>query len=281
LIVVAGAKGGAGTTTIAVNLAVALAGKGRRTVVVDGDLGKGDVAAGCGLHGGPTIVDVLAGRRRVAEALRPGPAGLRIVPGAWATGRLTDCDASAQERLIYELRGLDGVDTVVIDAGCGMHRILERFWRAADQILLVTTTDDTSVMDAYAAVKTMSRRNCGVPVYAVVNQAARREQARQAHARLAQACRRFLAMDVSCAAHLMASGEIAAAARRQTPFLLTAPVCQAAQTIKRLAEFLSPTTTNARSHPKGDKNSQRTIQALTVGRPIIRAGVGRLPAGKL
>jgi flagellar biosynthesis protein FlhG len=239
LVVVAGAKGGVGTTTIATNLAVAFAKKERRTVLVDGDLGKADVATLCGLHGGPTIVDVLAGRRRVREAIRSGPAGLQVLPGAWASGCLTDCDAAAQERLIAGLRALSDIGAVVIDAGCGLHRILERFWRSANAVLLVTTPDETSVIDAYSAIKTMAGHHCGAPVYAVVNQAARYDDAHQAAMRLARACRRFLAIDLPCVAHVMSSAEVAAAARLPAPFVLSSPVCQATQTIEQLVQFVT------------------------------------------
>ena len=47
LIVVSGGKGGVGTTTVAVNLAVALAAQGHRTVLVDANLNRGGVGRLC------------------------------------------------------------------------------------------------------------------------------------------------------------------------------------------------------------------------------------------
>jgi flagellar biosynthesis protein FlhG len=237
LILVAGAKGGVGTTTVAVNLSVVMAQQGRRAVLVDGDLGKSGVAALCGDTGGATIADVLCGRRDIAEALRTGPAGVRLLVGAWATGHLTDCDAIAQQRLIAGLKALNEVDVVIIDAGCGLHRILERFWRSANNALLVTTTDDTAVMDAYAMVKTMAPHHRQVPLYAVMNRVVCYDGALDAHARLTQACRRFLSIEVPCMANIMDSEDVVAAARRQTAFVLDTPVCQATQTIEHLAQF--------------------------------------------
>jgi flagellar biosynthesis protein FlhG len=238
-IVVAGAKGGVGTTTVAVNLAVALARQGRRAVLVDGDLGKSGVVALCGDAPGATIADVLSGRRSIEESLRPGPAGVHLLAGAWATGQLTDCDPASQERLTAGFNALTGADAVVMDAGCGLRRILERFWRAADHALLVMTPDDTAVMDAYATLKTVAARHRHVPVYAVLNRVAHYADAHDAHARLAQACRRFLAIDVPCVANVMTSAEVSAAARRQVPFAIHAPVCQATQTIEHLAQFFT------------------------------------------
>src|SRR5580698_267253 len=50
LIVVTSGKGGVGTTTIAVNLAIALARDGRRTVLVDADLEQADAGRLCHLE---------------------------------------------------------------------------------------------------------------------------------------------------------------------------------------------------------------------------------------
>src|SRR5262245_34962276 len=68
-VAVTGGKGGVGVTTIAVNLAVALAQNGRRTVLVDADFSGPDVAGMCRLDEGDSVADILAGRRTVHEVL--------------------------------------------------------------------------------------------------------------------------------------------------------------------------------------------------------------------
>ena len=83
LVVVTSGKGGAGTTTTAVNLAVASAQTGWRTVLVDADCRGGDAAILCGIQERYTLADVQAGRRTVREALQPAPGGVQLLPGAW------------------------------------------------------------------------------------------------------------------------------------------------------------------------------------------------------
>ncbi|HQU45835.1 MAG: hypothetical protein B7Z73_11390 [Planctomycetia bacterium 21-64-5] len=256
LLVVTGGKGGVGTTTIAVNLAAAFARIGRRTVLVDGNLGRCDVAALCDTLEGYTIGDVLAGRQRVAAAIQAGPGDLQVLSGAWATGHLTDCDAAAQERLILELIGLDGVDQIVIDAGCGVNRVVERFWRSSDHVLLVSTPDSTSVMDAYATVKTLAARHRTVAVQTVINRAANERQAGETHQRLAEAGRRFLGLDLAQAAAVAESPQIAAAAARRCPFVPLSPACPASQSLIQLAANLCRFQSPGENH-----ESEQTIQA--------------------
>src|SRR5688572_26812793 len=75
IVVVAGGKGGVGTTTVAVNLAAALAREGRRVVLADADFAGPNVAELCGVDGAYGAADVLAGRRTVHEVLLRGPIG--------------------------------------------------------------------------------------------------------------------------------------------------------------------------------------------------------------
>ena len=256
MLVVAGAKGGVGTTTIAVNVAAAFARIGTRTVLVDGDLGKCDVAALCGTREGYTIGDVLAGRRRVGDALHAGPGAMRVLPGAWATGHLTDCDPDSQQRLLSELIALGDADQIVIDAGCGANRVVERFWRSADCVLLVSTAEDASVMDAYALLKSVAAGHPNLAVHTVINRVASERQASETHRRLETAARRFLTLDIKHGATIVESREITTAAAQHYPAVLLAPASPAGRATIQLAANL------CRLIPPGENNElQQTIQA--------------------
>ena len=87
-IVVTGGKGGVGTTTVAINLAAALAQNGRRTVLVD-TAPHADAAQllGVDVERGSCLDDVLAGSLTAADALSAGPAGISLLAGQWAAER--------------------------------------------------------------------------------------------------------------------------------------------------------------------------------------------------
>ena len=69
LLVVTGAKGGVGTTSVAINLAVAMSRQSRKVVLVDADFDGADVATLCGLDEKHSVADVLAGRLSAAKAI--------------------------------------------------------------------------------------------------------------------------------------------------------------------------------------------------------------------
>jgi flagellar biosynthesis protein FlhG len=208
LLVVAGGKGGVGTTTVAANLAITLARQGRRTVFADADLDHGGHALLSGIQHRGSVVDVLAGRQSVHEVLERGPCGIQVLSGAWAADELTSYSTTAQERLIGELKHLaPHADVVVVDVGSGRNPFTQRLWRAADAVLVVTTTEPAAVMNAYAATKSLAgtgdvaeRDTDTVPaIYSMINRTSDAATADDVQARIATACRRFLALEIGAA----------------------------------------------------------------------------------
>ncbi len=213
LVVVGGGKGGVGTTTMALNLAVAFARHGRRAVFVDADLD----------HGGHTrlpepipsgsVVDVLEGRRTVHEVLQRGPSGIQMLCGAWASGEVGDYSPAAQDRFVAELKHLaPHADAVVVDAGSSRTHFARRFWQNASAVVVVTTSDAPAIMNAYAAIKTLARVESPSILHTLLNQSDEALAADEIHQRIATACRKFLGLRASgagCVGHCTASGETA------------------------------------------------------------------------
>jgi flagellar biosynthesis protein FlhG len=119
-----------------------------------------------------------------------------------------------------------------------MNRVSERFWKAADQLLLVTTPDSTALMNAYSALKTFTLRHGELRVRSIINRATDPREALESHSRLALACRRFLGWEPDCAGFFADSQEVAASVRRRWPFVLSSPHCAAAEATEQLTEKL-------------------------------------------
>jgi flagellar biosynthesis protein FlhG len=236
-VVVCGAKGGAGATTIAVNLSIALARLGSRVVLVDADMNHADIAAHCKIEARDTITDVLCARRTVHEVLTRGPAGIQIVAGAWSATCVPDCSPAAQDRLLAELDRLGRhADLVVLDVGNGLNHVVRRFWQSADAVLLVTTPDRVAIMDAYSAIKVLAT-NRQLDIQTITNRADA-QMATNVHARINAACQRFLNRTVSLAGHLCDDPAVAEAVATGRPFALCSGGSQAARGIESIGETL-------------------------------------------
>jgi flagellar biosynthesis protein FlhG len=196
MIVVTGGSAGVGVTTVAVNLATVLADWDQRVLLVDAAQERRNTAEFAGLDWSKvdrTLSDVLAGRCKAAEAVTPGPAGVRLLADHGARRKSADFPRRAQQRL---LDGLDELrtefDVFVIDLGSGLTPWARRFWLHAQLVLLTTTTDGSALLDSYAMIKRSVIDRIGPEVRVVVNQAENEKLAADAHHRLSNACSRFL-----------------------------------------------------------------------------------------
>ena len=236
LAVVAGGKGGVGTTTLAVNLSVALAQMGQRVVLVDADLDRPDVSSLCRLSERHSITDLLSSRRSIHELLEPGPGGMQVVPGTWAPIQTHPFSEAAQTRLIQQLKLLGPhADSVVLDAGSSVTEFTGRIWQSAEDVLLVTTPDTVSVMDTYASIKMMTQRGDINRIHVVVNQTSDERVAGDVYRRLERSCQRFLAVPLLAGGMVPLDKHVPEASQAGVPLIMRSPGCPAARSIDHLA----------------------------------------------
>lgn len=239
LLVITGGTGGVGTTTVAVNLAVALAGGGRRTVLADADPRGGNVADFLRVEPCPAPPDGPEAGSNLEAMLQRGPAGLHVLPAATALDFLSEPPAAAPGPLVQPLRALaDQLDFVVVDAGSGPTRTARQLWQAADMVLLVTTTEPASVMTTYGSIKALVSAGRSVPIFGLVNRAPRRSAARDTHSQLARACRRFLAIRFGEAGHLFDDPQVAEARQAGEPLVIRAPRSRVARRLRRVVKTI-------------------------------------------
>ena len=113
---------------------------------------------------------------------------------------------------------------VVVDAGSGLTAWTRRFWLRAQCVVLVTTADDASVMDAYAAMKASSADGIRPVVRLLVNREMNGAAAEDAQRRVQNACRKFLSLSIDALPALplhdsdFGAGAIGAACLGRTEF---------------------------------------------------------------
>jgi len=164
-------KGGAGKTTVAVNLAGALADLGRRVLLVDGDpQGAATVAVGVRADK-PTLYEVLMAGTDAADAARPtGYANLDVLPADLdLSGAEVELPRSASWRTVLAraLNPLAGVyDDVVIDTAPGLGVLPYVGLAGADRALLVVPADYLAYRTLDTAID--ATRRAGVPIVGLV-----------------------------------------------------------------------------------------------------------------
>jgi flagellar biosynthesis protein FlhG len=242
-ILVFGGKGGLGTTTIAMNLAVDLAQQGLRSLLCDA--AGGDIAQKYRLEPRYTLADALAGRRMVSQALHPGPAGVQILPGGRELVNWQEIAERDWSRLMTQVAGLSPrPEVLVIDAGSRTDPLSRHLWQTTDRILLVATVETAAIMEAYAAIKLLTDPLRSASIALIVNRAPNESAADEAQLRLAKACRRFLGLPLRNVGYLPEDSAIQQCTARGEPFVLAMSDCTASRQLRQIARALTNQTSS-------------------------------------
>jgi pilus assembly protein CpaE len=147
-----GAKGGSGTTTVAVNCGVELARLSKRpTLMIDIKPGLGEVALFLGVRSRYSVVDAIDNLHRldrefVKELVVKHKSGLEILAGSDNFDRPGASDGTALEELLRLMA--KQYDYVVIDAGSQINTCSVAAIYAADRMFLTANPDVPSVRNA-------------------------------------------------------------------------------------------------------------------------------------
>lgn len=244
IIAVASGKGGVGKTFLSTALAGALAKAGRRTLLVDGDLGLANVDVHLGIAPETDLAAVIAGWVELEHAVTPvsggvADGGFDVLPGRSGSGAMAALPTEEVARLAAGLTALAlQYDHVLVDLAAGLETNVMRLARSADRTLVVVTDDPASMTDAYAFIKVMKGYAPGVQPIIVVNQADNRQRGRQTYEAIAKACQTFLGFRPPLAGIVTRDPNVREALRNQVPIMERWSTTRAALDASQIAESL-------------------------------------------
>lgn len=172
-----GAKGGAGTTTLAVNTGVEIARLTKRsTIIVDLKPGLGEVALFLGMRPRYTLLDALDNLHRLdreflRELVVKHKSGLDILSGSDQFERPGAADGGAIEE-VFRLLARQ-YEHILIDAGSQINSVTVAALYTADTMFLVANPDVPSVRNAQRLLERVRQLGaCGERVRVLLNRAA-------------------------------------------------------------------------------------------------------------
>jgi flagellar biosynthesis protein FlhG len=236
VIAVTGGKGGVGKTTVTVNLAVALAERGRAALVLDADLGLANVDVMLGLQPRYNLSHVLSGERSLDEVIVEGPRGIGVVPASSGVRQMANLGPLEHGGLIRAFGELNRrLDVLLIDTAAGIGDSVLTFVRAAHHVLVVVCDEPASLTDAYALIKVLSRDQ-GIGRFRVLaNQTRSPGEGRDLYQKLLRVCDRFLDVTLEYAGCVPQDDFLRRAVQRQVTVVEAFPGALASQGFKNLA----------------------------------------------
>ncbi len=244
IIAVASGKGGVGKTFMSITLASAFAKAGKRTLLIDGDLGLANVDVQLGIAPETDLAAVIAGWVELDDAVTPvdggaGEGGFDVLPGRSGSGALAELPQEEVARLAAGISALSmQYDQVVLDLGAGIETNCMRLARAADKAVMVITDEPTSMTDGYAFIKVLRGYAPKVEPVIAINQADSRPAGQRTHEAIARACETFLGFRPRLAGIVMRDDKVRDAIRRQQTLISTDPHAQPIQDALAIAQGL-------------------------------------------
>lgn len=250
-VAITGGKGGVGKTTVAVNLALALAEAGRKTLLLDTDLGLANVDVLLGLTPRFTLADVVAGRCSIEETLLETAHGLLVVPAASGKRHMTELSPAEHLGLIRAFSELERpLDHLVIDTAAGLGESVLTFSQAAQEIIVVVCNEPASITDAYALIKVLSRERGITRVHVLANMTRSAGEGRELFEKLSRVTDRFLDVQVDFLGQVPYDEWMRRAIQRQQPVVQAYPAAVSAMALRALAEKVAkwPAPMGSRGH---------------------------------
>lgn len=198
VIAVTSGKGGVGKTNIVANLGYAFTRLGKKVLILDADLGLGNLDVLLGITPKYNLSHVLTGEKSISEIIIEGPGDLLILPAASGIQELTQLTRQQKVQILSELdQVINRVDLLLIDTAAGISSNVMDFNVIAQEIVVVVSPEPTAITDAYALMKVLAlkyaEKNCQV----IVNLASTTHQGNEVFRQLNLVTERFLDMTLA------------------------------------------------------------------------------------
>jgi flagellar biosynthesis protein FlhG len=253
IIAVTSGKGGVGKSNIVANLGLALAQLGQKVLLIDADLGLGNLDILLGLKPRFNIHDVLTLQTSLAEALVEGPGGVKILPASSGLPELAELSPSQKMFLLDELDHYsERLDVVLIDTGAGISPNVLFFNIAAPERIVVVNKEPTSLTDAYALIKVLVTRHAAWQFKLLVNGLSQPEEAVKVYCTLLKVAESFLGRELvlEYLGFIPLDDAIPKAVLRRQALLALYPQARASKAFAELAQRLweSPPPASSRGN---------------------------------
>jgi flagellar biosynthesis protein FlhG len=230
-------KGGVGKTSFTVNFAIALTRNNSRVLVVDGDMGLANVDVLLRLSVKSNLRDILESGADPRQALIFARPNLAILPGSSGVPEMVSLGERRQSQLAAFITAVSSdFDYVIIDTAAGIGSSVLWYNQFSDHRIFILSPDPTSMTDAYALIKLLSRDHGVNRFNLVLNFVRGVREGKHTADTIKHVTQRFLNFELSHLGSIPVDNAVRKAVLDQVPFIEQTPGSKASKAVHGIAE---------------------------------------------
>lgn len=257
-------KGGVGKSNIALNFSLELINEGKKVLLIDLDVGMGNIDILLGLHAKKSIFDLFHDYESIHDIIELGPKNLGFIAGGSGVSEFFSLDEERKEHFYKQYNDVVQMyDYILFDMGAGVTKESLFFILAADECIVVTTPEPTSIMDAYSAIKFVISSEGEMPISVIMNRSSSQKEGEQSLERFKRVVSQFLQIEIEKLGILPEDKSVSKSVINQTPFVLFNRKSQVSKAMQALTyNYLK----NAKEHNMKETSFIQRLKQLLLER---------------
>lgn len=229
-------KGGVGKSIFSLNYALSISKSGFKVLLIDFDIGMGNIDVLLGQSASHSIVDVLINNISLATVTEQGPFQLDYIGGGSALNQSIQFDRFTFEKFQKEFDHVQKkYDLVIFDMGAGINLQYIDVLLSMDEIFIVTTYEPTSIMDAYSMVKFLLLKNHEMYINVIMNRSTGHNNSKEFQKRLKNTVQQFLKKEIQVLGSIPDDKYVVKSVLEQEPLVIKYPTAAASIAIHKIA----------------------------------------------
>ena len=206
-------------------------------LVFDADIGLANIDVLMGISSKYNLYHLLKKEKTIWEIIQKGYNDLDFIAGGSGFNdllRLTDEELDYFAEQVMQLNGY--VDFIIFDTGAGLSKETLKFILAAEETIVVTTPEPTSITDAYAIIKMVNSMGHDVSFKLVINRVTDAKEGKHTADKISLVAKQFLDIQIPTLGFVDDDPAVSKAVKKQIPFTVAFPNSAASRSLQILVD---------------------------------------------